>query len=551
MAKRSLSKKTESLSRGRLLWLHIYAPWSEESDSWRMALRADPRFEDLAKECEYYEIPVEAWIDAAQSFQAFVQFHIGYSGWPLNIFINRKGRAVFCCGSLEIPSMIQMTAALLQAYAVDSRRMDEEAEEKFKNFSENDPCAFRPRDLEDGHDLGVLQRKTLTRMLTPLEQTLDPESGLIGGDSVFHYPSILRALVLSESERSWGEKFLVKLSRSPLYDVVGGGFFRSLNRRESKTSTEKLLVENVELLDVLLEFLAIQKHPFLEEVAASTLEILRKEFRRSDGTYASALSASPDYYEWESRDLFTALGADDRGVAQKFFGITSQNRLVPFIATEVSSLSKEWNLEPLDLRLKLLDVRKKLKSFAQKHRHLARPRDFPSEKFSTAMAVGVLARAGFQWDIPELLDECLAMLTKWNPREEMGNRERWAWARAQLAVARHLAAQTRMEEARKFVTVVEDELLMESDFAKACLTESDVFGARLDLCDHLGMSAGALFLHTLLDLRALRKKGITGDRALPFNESEALALALEKSRTLGIHAGGVYSALARYLNVSS
>lgn len=547
--KLDLKKICSELPRGRLLWFHLHAPWSAESERWTSGLHTDPRFLELQKECRYIESPVDDWTDEAQSFQAFVQYNIGYSGWPLNLFLNRKGQAVFCCGSLEIPAMIQMTASLFQAYQVDAASLDAEADRRHQDFIANDPCAFSAADSEsDGHDLSVLQKKTLTRMLTPLEQTLDPETGLIGGDSVFHFPSILRALVLSESERDWAEKFLVKLCRSPLYDVLGGGFFRSLNRKDSKTSTEKLLVENVELLDVLLEYGALRKQPFLEEVAASTLDLIRKQFRLNDSTYASALAASPEYYEWASSDLFTALGADERGVAQKFYGVSSEKKMIPFMATEVSTLSKDWNLEPLDLRLKLLDVRKKLQAFAEKHRRLSKPAEFPSQRFSTAMAITALARASFQWDIPELLEDCQKQLVVFGNRDDLSNRERWAWTRALLSMARCLGANGSDAEARAMVTKVEDELLMESEFSKVALVQSPVFGSRIDLCDHLGMSAGALFLHTLLDLKALRKHKIIGDRALPFNESEALAHALTKARTLGIHAGGIYSALAQALN---
>jgi uncharacterized protein YyaL (SSP411 family) len=554
MAKREsmkLQSQLKELRRGRLLWFQLYAPWSAESETWRQNLNADSRFHELLKECSYFESPVEEWIDEAQGFQAFSQYHTGYSGWPLNLFLNKAGRAVFICGSLEIPAVVSLTAALFQAYHLDSRALDEEAEKKYRDFHENDPQNLSKFKVLDSAEIDQqLSAKNLQRMLTPLEQSMDLETGLIGGETVFHFPSILRALVLSDEERSWAETFLVRLARSPLYDVVGGGFFRSLNRKDSRTSTEKLLVENVELLDVLLEFLAIQKHPFLEEIAAQTLDLLRKEFRSEKG-YASALAASNDFYEWETRDLFSALGADERGVAQKFFGVSATRKTIPFIATEVTSLSKDWNLEPLDLRLKLLDVRRKLQSYAEKNRRLARPRELPAKSYATALAVATLARAAFSWDIPELFDDCREVLSaaaeKRELNEDLKVRERWAWARAHLAMARTEFHMGSKERASELVTWVEDELLMESDFQKVGISESTVFGKRLDLSDHLGTSAGALFLHTLMDLKTLQKKGIVGKRSLPLDERQPLATALQQSRTLGINAGGIYSALARFL----
>ncbi len=550
MAKRERAKfegALKELKRARLLWFQLYAPWSAESESWRAALMSDPRFAELRQECTFFESPTDAWVDEAQGLQAFSQFHTAYSGWPLNIFFNRDGHAVFVCGALEIPAMVSCAAQLFQAYQLDGRRLDQEAAAKQKDFAENDPQRRERMKILDSDEVDkLLSERSLMRLLTPLEQSMDLETGLIGGETVFHYPTILRSLVLSTERRNWAETFLVKLVRSPLYDVVGGGFFRSLNRKDSKTSTEKLLVENVELLDVMLEFLSFGKHPFIEEVATQTLDMIRKEFLSREG-FSSALSASADFYEWESRDLFTALGADERGVAQKFFGLSSNSRMIPFISTEVASLSKEWNLEPLDLRLKLLDVRRKLQSYAQKNRHLARPRILPGQPYATALAISTLARAAFQWDIPEIFDDCRQQLDSAQLDGEMSVRERWAWARAHLSLARAEVHMGRQVEAKHLVTWVEEELLMESDLSKTAMVDFPLFGERLDLSDHLGPSAAALFLHTLMDLKALQKQGLSGKRSLPLDERLALATAVDQARTLGINAGGIYSALARYL----
>ncbi len=369
----------------------------------------------------------------------------------------------------------------------------------------------------------------------------------------------------------WGELSLVRLARSPLNDVIGGGFFRGAELNEtvqdpearaswdhvSRVWTEKLLIENAELLEVFIEAFQTRKTPFLGQSCFELLDALLEDFRipsppgvEAPPSFASALSGSASHYSLSPADLLKALPPQERQTAQLFFGIEGSRSQPPRIPTEVSVLSEFTGLQPVDLRLQLVDSRKRLKDFRRSRSEA--PRLCPPDRLGELTLLRALAYAAFAFDTPKVSEICSELFSRYREEwkatpEGWTLREKAAYLRALAAMARlhaahrdHEFAQLCFEESEAFILSLKDPLIEEAVF------DMPFLGRHVDVCDHGGMSGFASLLAGLLDHNALSRMGLRGKHNLPIDIGHALAHGLQYARTLGIYAAGLYWVLMRY-----
>jgi uncharacterized protein YyaL (SSP411 family) len=446
-------------------------------------------------------------------------------------------------------------------WKIDPQPLREQAQRELAAFRKADPLSKGIAPLDTQEVSKILGQASLLRFLTPLEKSLNLDKGYIGQGQIFHFPYAYRSLLSYEDLSRWGELALLNLAKSPLCDVVGGGFFRSVevdsDGQVKSVSTEKLLVDNAEILDVYIDACQNKKTPFFEQVAHEILESILRDFRlgSSDSdespSFASAVSQSPDYYSFTSTDLLKVLAPKERQSAQLFFGLEGRGK-IPSIETDVSVLSEFVNIEPVDLRLQLIGSRKALLKYREERG--AKLRKSPSDRLSELTLLRVLARVVFSFDTPNVPQICEALFERYQEEFKSDHkgagwslREKAAYMRALSAMTRlktahrdSEAAKTYFEELEAVIFDLQDPLVAEAAWS------SPMLGERFDLCDHGGASGLASLLIALLDYNSLTRMGLRAKRNLPVEVGHTLAWTLDRARPLGLYASSLYWALMRY-----
>ncbi len=553
----------------KLLLIKWTASWSEECQKWCSELGQSPEWQELQKEFVVLEWNRDWSPELDQGLQAFVQDRAGMAGWPLNLFVDPGTQnIVFAAPSLEVPDFLRVSRQLAVAWKVDPTQLQMQAEREVQEFSKKDPLKFILNDFDASKDEWI-DEKVLYRFLTPLEQSLDLTTGFVGQGTTYLYPDLYRSLLAYDDLSRFGELALVRLASSPLYDVIGGGFFRSLSwdfelAKQSPSgtfdskwinhvSTEKLLVDNSEMLGVYIDAFKKTNNPFFSQIAHEILELIMDEFKMpgTSLSFANAIWAPEEYYRIQNKDLLEAVHPKGRQAAQIFFGL-NEGRSWPLIATDVAVLTEYLGEEAVDLRLSLSDAKRSLGE--NRIKKIERLKFSPPTRLSELSVLRSLAHASFSFDTPRLTSICEALIEKYSAEfdaSEFSNwslREKAALLRAYTSLSRLYSAQRESTRAKRMF--IEAENLIESLQSPLFLeakTDSLFLGERIDICDHTGTSGLASLLQGLLDFNALQLMGLRGDKNLPVDIGPALGWALEFARPMGLYASGIYSVAMRYL----
>jgi len=551
----------------KLLFLRWSAPWSLACKKWNDTLNATEEWQALKDELVCLDWNRDWSPELDQGIQAFVQDRAGMAGWPLNLFLDPETRTVvFASPSMATEDFLKILRQLIVAWKVDPTQLRQQALKEAQEFSQKDPMKFFEQNFSEAKD-ELLDKKVLFRYLTPLEQSIDLTTGFVGKGSSFLFPDLYRSLMAFDDLSRFGEMALLQLAKSPQYDVVGGGFFRSLewNFEAAKQasqgsfdskwvrsrSTEKLLVENCEMLSLYTEAFKKTENPFYSQVAHEIIELIMEDFRMPGTTLslASAVTAPEDFYEVTGKDLLEAVLPKDRQAAQLFFGL-NEGRTLPYLSTDLPILSEYLGEEQVDLRLNLLGAKRALKEHRVKNNG-AHLKLCPPTRISELSALRSLTQASFSFDTPRLTSLCEALVEKYASEyssETWSLREKSAMLRGYTSMARLYSAQrdgdrakAMFVEAEKLILELKDPLFLEARY------ESGFLGTRVDLCDHTGSSGFASLMNGILDFNALQKLGLRGEYDLPVDISAPLSWSLAYVRTMGVYSASIYGVAMRYL----
>ncbi|MBS1983633.1 MAG: DUF255 domain-containing protein, partial [Bdellovibrionales bacterium] len=329
----------EGVRRKVPVWLLLDAPWSEDARAWKSEVWNDPHVVELRKQFVTCELNRDTAGETDQAAQFLLQSMAARSGWPLNLFLDPySGAPIMGTPSLEAKPLVDLLGQMLQAWKIDSDSLRGLAQTQRAALAPSDPLGLSHGKLE-GEDVDAwLDDKMMGAWLTPLEQSLDFESGFVGQGEVFHYPSVYKCLLASPELAKWAELALTRLGSSHACDVIGGGFFRSAGRDPDKfVATEKLAVENAELLEAYLSYRNPAHSTFLIQVATEITAFLVSDLMQNNSV-AAGLSGSAGYYRLSPADLIEAVDGRNRQPAQMFFGIENGGR-VPYLPTELTLLA--------------------------------------------------------------------------------------------------------------------------------------------------------------------------------------------------------------------
>jgi uncharacterized protein YyaL (SSP411 family) len=212
--------------------------------------------------------------------------------------------------------------------------------------------------------------------------------------------------------RGLAGRTLAAMSRSALFDALGGGFARySVTADWSLPHYEKMLYDNVQLLRVLAHWLRLggsEDFPMLEARAAAglTADWMIRELGLPEGGFASSLDADSErdgrsveggYYVWTRNELAEAVGEDDGGRLASLFGLPGGEH-----GAQAAPLHAGRALEAGEREL---FERYRSALLAHRARRTAPGRDDKVVAEWNGLAVAALADVAWTLGRPELLDE--------------------------------------------------------------------------------------------------------------------------------------------------
>ena len=197
-------------------------------------------------------------------------------------------------------------------------------------------------------------------------------------------------------------KTLDEIARGGIRDQLAGGYHRySVDRSWTVPHFEKMLYDNAQIANVLIEIYALSHDPRWKTEAEAALDFMIRDLRLSGGGFASAIDAEAGGeegvpYVWTRAEIAAAVDDRDFALVQKVFGIDREpnfegKRYVLRRPLPLEDEAKALDLTPDQVEKKLAPLRARLLSVRS-----ARKQPLRDDKILVswnALAIAAFARA--------------------------------------------------------------------------------------------------------------------------------------------------------------
>ena len=393
-------------------WCHVMEEESFEDVEIASVMNADY----IAIKVDREERP-----DLDAVYMAAVQMLTGRGGWPMTTWLTPDGRPFY--GGTYFPARDgdrgQRTGFLTLL-------------RKLKGAYDAQPQVVADKARE-------LTRRIQSSLLTQAEEAVPFETSLRSADGTFRanfdwvhggrdqspkFPSNLPIRFLLRRYRTTGDEKLLematltltKMANGGIYDQVGGGFHRySTDARWLVPHFEKMLYDNALLTVAYVEAYQLTGREEFARVARDVLSYVAREMTSPDGAFYSATDAdslNPEgereegwFFTWTPAELKEVLG-EEAAKVQAYYGVSAsgnfEGRNILHVTRTVEEVAARLGMPAERLRDDLERAREKL--YAAR---LRRPAPLRDEKILTSwngLMISAMARAGFAFDDPELLE---------------------------------------------------------------------------------------------------------------------------------------------------
>jgi uncharacterized protein YyaL (SSP411 family) len=370
--------------------------------------------------------------DVDAVYMAALQAYSGGGGWPMNMILMPDGRPFF--GMTYMPPRDkdgdEGFATLIGRVRAAWRDNRAELERDAKNLS---TAARRLAAAESGlFRRGPVRKDLAAHTLQELSDQFDPNYGGFGATSrtpkapKFPEPSILMFLwemaenppSLADASKAARAREMVlttmdNIARGGIRDHLGGGIHRySTDRYWTVPHFEKMLYDNALWMSVTATAFARTGDSRWQAEAADTVDFLKSSMLQPNGGFDSSLDADTEgqeglTYVWTKSEVEEAVqGQADADLFLWVYGLklppNFENRdHILAIAERWPSLTQENKLSEIEIRSKLLPIRKKLLEIRNR-----RKQPFEDDKCLTSwtgLAIGGLADAARLTKHPEAL----------------------------------------------------------------------------------------------------------------------------------------------------
>ncbi len=360
--------------------------------------------------------------DVDRVYMTFVQITTGSGGWPMSVWLTPSLEPFY--GGTYFPPTSRWGRPGFAEVLEEIARVWREERGKVEHSANS--IVERLRSVGGAGGSGIPDRTVLDAAVRQFAGAFDRRRGGFGTGTKFPRPSELLFLLREHIRTGAAEPkdmaltTLRAMALGGMRDHIGGGFHRySVDADWRVPHFEKMLYDQAQLVLAYLEAAQLTRDPFFSDVAADTLEYVRRDLMHPAGGFYSAEDAdsvppehmhdpSPHkregaFYVWRDEEIADALG-DEAGIFRIRYGVlpdgnapldpqnefTHQNllytaRSVDEIAAVAGSPAQNVAAALTRARATLLDVRSR------------RPRPHLDDKVLTAwngLMIAAFARAG-------------------------------------------------------------------------------------------------------------------------------------------------------------
>ena len=267
--------------------------------------------------------------DVDRVYMTFVQVTTGSGGWPMSVWLT-PSLAPFYGGTYFPPTsrwgrpgFAEVLEEITRVWREERGRVEDSADaivERLRTFGGN------------AGGTGIPDKTVLDRTVEQFAASFDERRGGFGTGTKFPRPSELLFL-LREHVRTGADQprdmvlaTLRAMALGGMRDHIGGGFHRySVDADWRVPHFEKMLYDQAQLVLAYLEAAQLTHDPYFADVAADTLEYVRRDLTHPEGGFYSAEDADsvpPEqagepshkregaFYVWRDEEIGAALGAD-------------------------------------------------------------------------------------------------------------------------------------------------------------------------------------------------------------------------------------------------
>jgi uncharacterized protein YyaL (SSP411 family) len=305
--------------------------------------------------------------DVDAVYMEAVQAMTGHGGWPMTVWLTPEGRP-FYGGTYfpnspraGMPAFTQVCQAVAQTWK--ERREDILDQASRVTGMLQAAAQFTPADEP------LPTREAIDDAAAKLAEQFDREWGGFGRAPKFPQPDLYE-LLLRAHARTPHEATLAVVTTSldamasgGIYDHLGGGFHRySVDREWLVPHFEKMLYDQALLARVYLHAWQVTGEERYRQVAAETIDYVRRDLRHPGGGFSSSEDADSEgvegkFYVWSVADVRQVLG-DAADAAIEWWGITPAGN---FEGTNILTRPVRGDLvrpEPIEqARRRLFEVR--------------------------------------------------------------------------------------------------------------------------------------------------------------------------------------------------
>jgi len=278
--------------------------------------------------------------DVDSQYMLAVQLMTGRGGWPMTVALTPDRRPFFA--GTYFPARDGDRGALLgfesilRQLATRYRAEPELVTTVAARATAALVAAARPQ-----RPAGVPGEGAIQRAVAQLAAGFDPRHGGFGGAPKFPTPANLELLARacrsdrSPQARAMLERTLEAMAAGGIYDHVGGGFHRyATDARWLVPHFEKMLYDNAQLVVAYLEGYQLTGRADFAQVAADTLDYLRREMLAPEGGFHSATDADSEvpeqghrqegwFFTWTPEELAAVLGSEDAAKVAAYYGASA------------------------------------------------------------------------------------------------------------------------------------------------------------------------------------------------------------------------------------
>jgi len=253
--------------------------------------------------------------DVDHIYMTAVQLLTGRGGWPLNCIAMPDGRPIWGGTYFQKENWMQALEAVSKFYTENPKETLEYAAKMQEGIEQNSLVPI------SGENEGI-DPLLLPSLLKKWQSYFDTKNGGTKGAPKFMLPNNWQFLLRAGHEFRDDKLIeqvkltLQKMAFGGLYDQVGGGFARySTDEIWKVPHFEKMIYDNVQLLQLYSEAYQTDPNPLYLQVVSETIEFLKRELLSPENGFYSALDADSEgeegkFYTWTKPELQQLLGSD-------------------------------------------------------------------------------------------------------------------------------------------------------------------------------------------------------------------------------------------------